>query len=86
MASVRLTDKQAQADMGSALANADMALGDTKAARATIDSVLIAKPNDVRALTLLGRLDAIDNKLPDAFKNVDAALAASPRAIPMRSS
>jgi cellulose synthase operon protein C len=78
LGSVRLTDKQAQADIGTAMATADLSLGDTKAARATIDSVLTVKPNDTHALTLLARIDAINNDLPSAFKNVEAALAAAP--------
>jgi putative PEP-CTERM system TPR-repeat lipoprotein len=78
LGSVRLTDKQAQADIGTALAGADLALGDVKAARATIDSALNINPKDPHALTLLARLDAMGNDMPSAVKNIDAALAAAP--------
>ena len=67
-----------RADLGTSIAIAQMALTETKKARALIEAVLVDSPNNARALTVAAQLDALNNDLPAAFKHLEAAMAAAP--------
>jgi tetratricopeptide (TPR) repeat protein len=75
----KLESAQARAELGTSVATAQLALGDPKSARASIDAALAGLPPDARALTIEAEIAAASNDLPGASKLIDAALALAPK-------
>ena len=74
----KLDGANSRGDLGTSVAIAYMALGETKKARSALDAALAQAPHNARALTMAAQLDAASNDFAAASKNIDAALAASP--------
>ena len=74
----KLDSAKSNGDLGISVAIAYMALGETKKARAALDTALAQAPRNARALTLAAQLDAANNDFAAASKNIDEALAVSP--------
>jgi len=77
-AQVQLPQPDAQARLMAAVANAEMALGNTLGAEAAIERALQAAPQAPKALLAKARLAALDDKLPAALALVDGVVASHP--------
>ena len=78
LAKVQIPDPQGQAELLTAVGQAYLALGNGAEARNAFGAALGAQSNYIPAHVGLARLAALDGKLADASKTIDAALAISP--------
>ena len=74
----KLDSAKSMGDLGTSVAIAYMALGETKKARSALDAALALAPRNARALTVAAQLDAANNDFAAVSKDIDMALAASP--------
>lgn len=67
-----------RAEVGAALGNAYLALGQNKDARTAIEAALAAQPDNVNALLAQAKMKALERDLPGALQVIEAVLAIAP--------